>query len=59
MPAAELAELTTKKRRLRAELERAEARRAAAASVNNDAWTPNPYTQTPAAALIAYQMLNR
>ena len=59
MPAAELAELTTKKRRLRAELERAEARRAAAASVSNDAWTPNPYTQTPAAALIAYQMLNR
>lgn len=59
LTAAELAELTAKKRRLRAELERLEALRAAAASVSNDAWTPNPYTQTPAAALIAFQMLSR
>lgn len=59
LPAAALVELTAKKRRLRAELERAEARRAAAASVKNEDWTPNPYTQTPAAALIAFQMLNR
>lgn len=59
LPAAELAELTAKKRRLCAELERLEARREAAASVKNEDWTPNPYTQTPAAALIAFQMLNR
>ena len=59
LTAAELAELTAKKRRLRAELERAEALREAAASVKNEDWTPNPYTQTPAAALIAFQMLNR
>ena len=59
LTAAELAELTAKKRRLRAELERAEARRAAAANVPNEGWTPNPYTQTPAAALIAFQMLSR
>ena len=59
MPAAELDELTAKKRRLRAELERLESRRAAAASVKNEDWNPNPYTQTPAAALIAFQMLNR
>lgn len=59
LPAAELAELTTKKRRLRAELERTESLKAAAASVKNEDWTPNPYTQTPAAALIAFQMLNR
>ena len=59
LTAAELAELNAQKRRLRADLERLEARRAAAASVKNEDWTPNPYTQTPAAALIAFQMLNR
>ena len=59
LPAAELDELTAKKRRLRAELERLESCREAAANVPNNGWTPNPYTQTPAAALIAFQMLNR
>lgn len=59
LPAADVAELTAKKRRLRAELERLEALKAAAASVKNEDWTPNPYTQTPAAALIAFQILNR
>ena len=59
LTAAELAELNAQKRRLRADLERLEARRAAAASVKSEDWTPNPYTQTPAAALIAFQMLNR
>ena len=59
LPAAELAELTAKKRRLRADLERLNARREAAASVPNDGWMPNTYTQTPSAALIAFQMLNR